>query len=165
MTITFKKLVKSDGEPSELERTIATYLSDLATSEELKNQINELYFVGAEVCFALCFRYLLYFRNWSMAATRAALSSGFHFLNFVISKSAIQNWFVNWRRSSTAVMSSSWARLVEFQSFFCLVDISWVASCLFCSISASHPSKTVAWEESSLGKAEAPSFTYFEGCS
>jgi small subunit ribosomal protein S7e len=48
--VTYKKLIKSDGEPTELERTIASHFTDLASSEELKNQINELYFVGAQVC-------------------------------------------------------------------------------------------------------------------
>lgn len=50
MVVTFKKLIKADGEPTELERQIATHLTDLSNSEELKNQINELYFVGAQVC-------------------------------------------------------------------------------------------------------------------
>ncbi|KAI6171591.1 40S ribosomal protein S7 [Aphelenchoides bicaudatus] len=42
--VTYKKLIKPDGDPTELERTIASHLTDLAGSEELKNQINELYF-------------------------------------------------------------------------------------------------------------------------
>lgn len=50
MSTTYKKLIKADGPASDLEKQVATHLSDLASSEELKNQLAELYFVGAEVC-------------------------------------------------------------------------------------------------------------------
>ncbi|KAH7713107.1 small subunit ribosomal protein 7 [Aphelenchoides avenae] len=48
MVATFAKLIKSDGKaPSDLEKQIATALTDLAASAEMKGQLNELYFVGA----------------------------------------------------------------------------------------------------------------------
>jgi hypothetical protein len=50
MVVTYKKLIKADGDPTELERSLAQHLSELSNSEELKNQINDLYFVGAQVC-------------------------------------------------------------------------------------------------------------------
>ena len=48
MVATFAKLIKSDGKaPTDLEKQIATALTDLAASAEMKGQLNELYFVGA----------------------------------------------------------------------------------------------------------------------
>ena len=49
-TVKYKKLIKpGDAPPTELESRIAAYLTELAqTYEDLKNQLNELYFVGAE---------------------------------------------------------------------------------------------------------------------
>ncbi|CAD5205897.1 unnamed protein product [Bursaphelenchus okinawaensis] len=48
VTTTYKKLIKSDGPGSELERQVADYLTELTGSEDLKNQLSELYFVGAD---------------------------------------------------------------------------------------------------------------------
>jgi|UniRef100_A0A914DZP3 small subunit ribosomal protein S7e len=46
---TFSKLIKSDGKtPDELEKQIASALTDLSASSEMKGQLNELYFVGAK---------------------------------------------------------------------------------------------------------------------
>lgn len=46
----FGKLVKGPGKiPSELEKQIAQAMSDLSSSTEIKGQMNELYFVGAQV--------------------------------------------------------------------------------------------------------------------
>lgn len=48
-TTQFKKLIKTDGPASELEKQVANHFSELAGSEDLKNQLSELYFVGADV--------------------------------------------------------------------------------------------------------------------
>ncbi|KAI6204162.1 40S ribosomal protein S7 [Aphelenchoides besseyi] len=48
MVHTYKKLIKAEGQPDALEKQISDHLNDLTTSDELKNQLNDLYFVGAE---------------------------------------------------------------------------------------------------------------------
>ena len=51
MVATFEKLVKTDGKaPDDLEKQVATAISELSQSNgEIKNQLSELYFVGAQV--------------------------------------------------------------------------------------------------------------------
>ena len=50
MVATFEKLVKTDGKaPDELEKQVATSITELAQNNtEIKSQLNELYFVGAQ---------------------------------------------------------------------------------------------------------------------
>ena len=52
MVATFEKLVKTDGKPpTELEKQVSSSISELAQNNaEIKNQLNELYFVGAQAC-------------------------------------------------------------------------------------------------------------------
>lgn len=53
MVATFEKLVKTDGKaPDDLEKQVATAITELSqTNGEIKNQLSELYFVGAQVCY------------------------------------------------------------------------------------------------------------------
>jgi len=47
--VTYGKLVKSDGKlPDDLEKQVSSALSDLSNSAEIKGQLHELYFVGAQ---------------------------------------------------------------------------------------------------------------------
>jgi len=48
MVAAYKKLVKAEGEATDLEKQVADQISDLTTAEELKNQLSDLYFVGAD---------------------------------------------------------------------------------------------------------------------
>jgi hypothetical protein len=50
MVATFEKLVKTDGKaPDELEKQVATAISELSQNNtEIKGQLSELYFVGAQ---------------------------------------------------------------------------------------------------------------------
>lgn len=50
MVTTFEKLVKTDGKaPDDLEKQVATAITELSqTNGEIKNQLSELYFVGAQ---------------------------------------------------------------------------------------------------------------------
>ena len=49
MVTTYSKLIKADGKVAdELEKQIATALYELSSSAEIKGQLNELYFVGAQ---------------------------------------------------------------------------------------------------------------------
>lgn len=51
MVTTYAKLVKADGKaPEEVEKQVANALAELSNSAEIKGQLNELYFVGAQVC-------------------------------------------------------------------------------------------------------------------
>jgi hypothetical protein len=51
MVATFEKLVKTDGKaPDDLEKQVATSITELSQNNtEIKSQLNELYFVGAQV--------------------------------------------------------------------------------------------------------------------
>ena len=50
MVAMFEKLIRSDGKPpDELEKQVATALSELSSNSEIKAQLTELYFVGAQV--------------------------------------------------------------------------------------------------------------------
>lgn len=50
MVASHSKLIKADGKVAdELEKQIANALSELSSSAEIKGQLNELYFVGAQV--------------------------------------------------------------------------------------------------------------------
>uniref|UniRef100_A0A914IA21 40S ribosomal protein S7 n=1 Tax=Globodera rostochiensis TaxID=31243 RepID=A0A914IA21_GLORO len=49
MVATFEKLVKTDGKaPDDLEKQVATALSELGQNSEIKAQLSEVYFVGAQ---------------------------------------------------------------------------------------------------------------------
>lgn len=48
------KLIKADGKVAEeLEKQVDTALTELSSSPEIKGQLNELYFVGAQVYFRI----------------------------------------------------------------------------------------------------------------
>ena len=49
MVTTYAKLVKPSGKaPEEIEKQVATAMSELSNSSEIKGQLNDLYFVGAQ---------------------------------------------------------------------------------------------------------------------
>ena len=48
------KLIKPEGEaPTEIEKQVAAALANLSEVPDLHEQLKELYFVGAKVCFLL----------------------------------------------------------------------------------------------------------------
>jgi hypothetical protein len=50
MATTYDKLVKADGKPAdELEKQVSNALTELMSTSEIKAQLSELYFVGAQV--------------------------------------------------------------------------------------------------------------------
>ena len=53
MVTSYKKLIKQEGEIDPLEQQVAEHFQELSGSDELKNQLTDLYFVGAEVSFFL----------------------------------------------------------------------------------------------------------------